>query len=98
MFVHAQEAFGEVRVPAGFDYPRPQRLTAMSGIHKVASDRIYVVDAQTFLLPNFTYDGAAPGMDSALHVGLVAWNAAEREYSFLKKKNLHSVPIIIEIL
>lgn len=54
------EAFGEVKVPAGFDYPRPQRLTPLSGIHQVASDRIYVVDAQTFLLPNFTYDGQAP--------------------------------------
>ena len=49
-------------MPAGFDYPRPQRLTPLSGIHQVASDRIYVVDAQTFLLPNFTYDGQAPGM------------------------------------
>jgi len=54
------DVLGEVRIPTGFDYPRPQRLNALSGIHKVNSDRIYVVDAQTFLIPNFTYDGAAP--------------------------------------
>ena len=56
-----KEHYGEVRIPVGFDYPRPQRLSALSGIHKVSSDKVYVVDAQTFLIPNFTYDGAAPG-------------------------------------
>jgi hypothetical protein len=56
-----QENLAEVKVPSGFDYPRPQRLNALSGIHKVSSDRVYVVDAQTFLIPNFTYDGTAPG-------------------------------------
>ena len=50
-----------MRIPTGFDYPRPQRLASLSGIHDVSSDRIYVVDAQTFLVPNFTYDGTAPG-------------------------------------
>jgi hypothetical protein len=29
--------------------------------------RVVVVDAQTFLIPNFTYDGQAP--DAHFHVG-----------------------------
>ena len=50
-----------VKIPAGFSYPRPQRLSSLTGLHNVSSDRVYIVDAQTFLIPNFTYDGAAPG-------------------------------------
>ncbi|KAK2712009.1 hypothetical protein QYM36_010890 [Artemia franciscana] len=49
-----------VKVPLKFDYPKPQKLSALAGEHLVGSDRIVVVDAQTFLIPNFTYDGGAP--------------------------------------
>jgi hypothetical protein len=66
-----QENLGEVKVPSGFDYPRPQRLNALSGIHKVSSDRVYVVDAQTFLIPNFTYDGTAPGWLTSFRLEIV---------------------------
>jgi len=54
------ESLSEVKIPAGFAYPRPQRLGAIRGLHNVSSDRVYIVDAQTFLIPNFTYDGGAP--------------------------------------
>jgi len=52
--------FGEVAIPRNLNYPRPQKIGAFDGIHLVASDRVVVVDAQTFLVPNFTYDGSAP--------------------------------------
>ncbi|XP_063596023.1 protein Skeletor, isoforms B/C-like [Penaeus indicus] len=53
--------FGNVRVPARLDYPRPQKIDALPTFeHGVSSDRIVVVDAQTFLIPNFSYDGQAP--------------------------------------
>ena len=49
----------------------------MTGIHQVSSDRIYVVDAQTFLLPNFTYDGAAPGkhQEARFIIIITVWNS-----------------------
>ncbi|KAF2366389.1 DM13 domain [Trinorchestia longiramus] len=53
--------FGHVIVPSGLQYPRPQKINALSTLdHGVSSDRLVVVDAQTFLIPNFSYDGAAP--------------------------------------
>jgi len=43
------------------NYPRPQRIGRLQGIeHDVASGDIVVVDAQTLLIPDFTYDGSAP--------------------------------------
>lgn len=43
------------------DYPRPQKIDGFAGVeHDVKSDRLVVVDAQTFLIPNFSYDGQAP--------------------------------------
>ncbi|XP_011646237.1 protein Skeletor, isoforms D/E isoform X2 [Pogonomyrmex barbatus] len=59
--------FGDVRIPRGFDYPKPQKLKALSGIHGVSSDPVVVVDAQTLLIPNFSYDGEAP--DAKFWVG-----------------------------
>lgn len=53
--------FGDVRIPKGFDFPRPQKLGSLSGIHGVSSEPIVIVDAQTILIPSFTYDGEAPG-------------------------------------
>ena len=52
--------FGEVNVPDRFNYPRPQKISSFNGIHEVGSGRVIVVDAQTFLIPRFSYDGQAP--------------------------------------
>ncbi|XP_076678716.1 DM13 and DOMON_DOH domain-containing protein skeletor isoform X3 [Andrena cerasifolii] len=52
--------FGDVRISPGFDYPKPQKLAALSGVHGVSSEPIVVVDAQTLLIPSFSYDGEAP--------------------------------------
>lgn len=52
--------FGEVNIPKRLKYPRPQKIHNFEGIHGVTSDKVVVVDAQTFLIPNFTYDGQAP--------------------------------------
>lgn len=52
--------FGEVYLPDRLNYPRPQKITAFHGIHEVSSGRVVVVDAQTFLIPRFSYDGQAP--------------------------------------
>lgn len=53
--------FGDVTIPNNLDFPRPQKLTGLAGVHGVKSDPIVVVDAQTLLVPNFSYDGEAPG-------------------------------------
>ncbi|XP_019883731.1 protein Skeletor, isoforms B/C isoform X3 [Camponotus floridanus] len=52
--------FGDVRIPRGFDYPKPQKLKSLSGIHGVNSEPVVIVDAQTLLIPSFSYDGEAP--------------------------------------
>ncbi|XP_043268962.1 protein Skeletor, isoforms B/C isoform X2 [Venturia canescens] len=59
--------FGDVRIPRGFDYPRPQKLAGLNGVHGVSSEPIVVVDAQTLLIPGFSYDGEAP--DAKFWVG-----------------------------
>jgi hypothetical protein len=53
--------FGSVVIPKGLEFPRPQKIAGLSGIHAVKSDNIVIVDAQTLLIPNFSYDGTAPG-------------------------------------
>lgn len=53
--------FGSVTIPKNFEFPRPQKIGGLKGIHAVQSDNIVIVDAQTLLIPNFSYDGAAPG-------------------------------------
>lgn len=53
--------FGDVRIPAGVEFPKPARVGALRGVHGVSSDAVVVVDAQTLLVPNFSYDGEAPG-------------------------------------
>lgn len=53
--------FGDVSIPKNFDFPRPYKLAPLKGVHEVSSDNIVVVDAQTILIPNFSYDGEAPG-------------------------------------
>ncbi|XP_014221309.1 protein Skeletor, isoforms B/C [Trichogramma pretiosum] len=59
--------FGDVKIPRNFDYPRPQKLGQLSGIHGVSSEPVVIVDAQTLLIPSFTYDGEAP--DAKFWVG-----------------------------
>jgi hypothetical protein len=53
--------FGDIKIPKNIDYPRPQKIDALNGVHHVSSDPVVVVDAQTLLIPNFSYDGEAPG-------------------------------------
>ncbi|XP_019756540.2 protein Skeletor, isoforms B/C isoform X1 [Dendroctonus ponderosae] len=52
--------FGDVKIPRNFDYPRPQKIDALKGVHQISSDNIVIVDAQTLLIPNLHYDGEAP--------------------------------------
>ncbi|CAD7084416.1 unnamed protein product [Hermetia illucens] len=59
--------FGDVKIPTNLDYPKPQKLAPLNGVHGVASDNIVIVDAQTILVPNFSYDGEAP--DAKFWVG-----------------------------
>ncbi|KAH8267320.1 hypothetical protein KR018_006886 [Drosophila ironensis] len=59
--------FGDVAIPANLDFPRPQKISALRGVHGVSSDNIVIVDAQTLLVPNFSYDGEAP--DAKFWVG-----------------------------
>lgn len=67
IYVLLQVNFGDVKIPRNFDYPKPQKIGNLKGVHAVASDNIVIVDAQTLLVPNLSYDGEAPGkIDSVL--------------------------------
>ncbi|XP_053947479.1 protein Skeletor, isoforms D/E isoform X1 [Anastrepha ludens] len=59
--------FGDVSIPSDLDFPRPQKIASLKGVHAVSSDNIVIVDAQTLLIPNFSYDGEAP--DAKFWVG-----------------------------
>ncbi|XP_060528013.1 protein Skeletor, isoforms B/C isoform X1 [Cylas formicarius] len=59
--------FGDVKISQGFDFPRPQKIDALKGVHSISSDNIVIVDAQTLLIPNLYYDGEAP--DAKFWVG-----------------------------
>ncbi|XP_057341194.1 protein Skeletor, isoforms B/C isoform X6 [Microplitis mediator] len=59
--------FGDVKIPRGFDAPKPQKLAGLNGVHGVHSEPVVVVDAQTLLVPSFSYDGEAP--DAKFWVG-----------------------------
>ncbi|XP_067619850.1 protein Skeletor, isoforms B/C isoform X2 [Eurosta solidaginis] len=59
--------FGDVSIPNDLDFPRPQKISSLKGVHGVSSDSIVIVDAQTLLIPNFSYDGEAP--DAKFWVG-----------------------------
>lgn len=48
-------------IPADLDFPQPHVLGKLSGQHGISSGPIVVVDAQTILVPDFSYDGQAPG-------------------------------------
>ena len=59
--------FGNVILPRPVtDYPRPQKLGRMvTREHGVASSDVVAGDAQTLLVPYFTYDGEGPGERAA---------------------------------
>ncbi|CAB3258619.1 unnamed protein product [Arctia plantaginis] len=59
--------FGDVSISRSIEYPRPAKVGALKGVHAVSSDPIVIVDAQTILVPNFSYDGEAP--DAKFWVG-----------------------------
>ncbi|XP_046667429.1 protein Skeletor, isoforms D/E-like [Homalodisca vitripennis] len=59
--------FGDVKIPKNLDFPKPQKIAPLNGVHAVSSEPIVVVDAQTLLIPSFSYDGEAP--DAKFWVG-----------------------------
>ncbi|XP_032523515.2 protein Skeletor, isoforms B/C isoform X5 [Danaus plexippus] len=59
--------FGSVMIPRSLEYPKPARLSPLRGVHGVWSEPLVIVDAQTLLVPNFSYDGEAP--DAKFWVG-----------------------------
>ncbi|XP_059621426.1 protein Skeletor, isoforms B/C [Phlebotomus argentipes] len=59
--------FGDVTIPKNLEFPRPQKIAPLNGVHGVSSDNVVIVDAQTLLVPNFNYDGEAP--DAKFWVG-----------------------------
>ncbi|CAG9794628.1 unnamed protein product [Diatraea saccharalis] len=59
--------FGDVTIPRDAEFPKPAKVGALRGVHGVSSDAVVVVDAQTLLVPNFSYDGEAP--DAKFWVG-----------------------------
>lgn len=67
MFALVQVNFGDVKIPRELEPPRPARLAALSGVHGVSSEPVVAVDAQTLLVPHFSYDGEAP--DAKFWVG-----------------------------
>jgi hypothetical protein len=54
--------FGDLYIPANLDFPQPHVIGSIVGQHGVSSGPIVVVDAQTILVPDFTYDGKAPDL------------------------------------
>jgi hypothetical protein len=59
-----QVNFGDVSIPRDAEFPKPAKVGALRGVHGVSSDPVVVVDAQTLLVPNFSYDGEAPGQSA----------------------------------
>lgn len=55
-----QVNFGDLYIPANLDYPQPHVIGSIVG-QGISSGPIVVVDAQTILVPDFTFDGQAPG-------------------------------------
>ena len=58
--VQEQKSYGDVQIPAQFDPPKQQLLgELLQTYHGVKSSDIKVIDAKTFRIPNFNFDGAA---------------------------------------
>ncbi|GIX68217.1 hypothetical protein CEXT_170361 [Caerostris extrusa] len=62
MDVFAVEAnFGDVHIPSNLVIPRPMEIGRIPTLeHGVSSGPVLVVDTQTLLVPDFTYDGKGP--------------------------------------
>ncbi|XP_077543811.1 protein Skeletor, isoforms B/C-like [Haemaphysalis longicornis] len=53
--------FGDLIIPRNLEVPKPAALKALpTWEHGVSSGRVSLVDAQTFLVPDFKYDGLGP--------------------------------------
>ncbi|KAH7981787.1 hypothetical protein HPB52_001097 [Rhipicephalus sanguineus] len=53
--------FGDLIIPRNLEIPKPAVLKALpTWDHGVSSGRVSLVDAQTFLVPDFKYDGLGP--------------------------------------
>ncbi|XP_050048940.1 protein Skeletor, isoforms B/C [Dermacentor andersoni] len=53
--------FGDLIIPRNLEVPKPAVLKALpTWDHGVSSGRVSLVDAQTFLVPDFKYDGLGP--------------------------------------
>ncbi|KAF8773852.1 Protein Skeletor like protein [Argiope bruennichi] len=53
--------FGEITIPTGLVIPRPSEIGRIPTFeHGVSSGPVLVVDTQTLLVPDFTYDGLGP--------------------------------------
>lgn len=61
-FSCAQANFGDLIIPRNLDIPKAATLKALpTWDHGVSSGRVSLLDAQTFLVPDFKYDGLGPG-------------------------------------
>jgi len=56
-----QVNFADLYIPKNFDYPQPHDIGSLVG-QGISSGPIVVVDAQTILVSDFTYDGQAPDL------------------------------------
>ncbi|CAH0721351.1 unnamed protein product, partial [Brenthis ino] len=60
----SQNAFGDVYVPEQFEAPAPRALTplvpAPAAAARVASKPVLFLDANTFIIPEFHFDGSGP--------------------------------------
>lgn len=63
-----------MNIPRDLDFPRPQKIAGLKGVHGISSDPIVIVDAQTLLIPNFSYDGEAPGKTFSLFKNILCYD------------------------
>lgn len=82
-----QVNFGDVKIPRNFDYPRPQKIDALRGVHGISSDNVVIVDAQTLLVPNLSYDGEAPGVSFYSFLTFIALDHETRILAFYYRQN-----------
>eukprot|EP00096_Caligus_rogercresseyi_P009207 TRINITY_DN3088_c0_g1_i4.p1 TRINITY_DN3088_c0_g1~~TRINITY_DN3088_c0_g1_i4.p1 ORF type:complete len:687 (-),score=204.33 TRINITY_DN3088_c0_g1_i4:473-2533(-) len=81
--------FGDLIFEERIRYPKPVSISPLKGIHKVKSSKIVIVDAQTLLIPKFSYDGSAP--DAHFWVGSSAKPSPEGH--LLLDENGSSAPL-----
>lgn len=67
--IWSQNTFGDIYIPEDFEPPGIQKIGQLSGkSNMVKSESIEIIDAKTFRLPNFHYDGKAK--DAYFYVGI----------------------------